>query len=96
MTSRKRKLFFYSITLIIIIGLSYILFNEFGLVKYIRTQHEYDSLKIQLSKLKEENKNLQNEIDSLKNNVPAKIEEVAREKYNMKRENEIILDVKEK
>jgi cell division protein FtsB len=39
---------------------------------------------------------LQNEIDSLKNKVPAKIEQVAREKYNMKRENEITIEVEEK
>ena len=41
-------------------------------------------------------RNLQNEIDSLKYEIPAKIEQVARGKYNMKRENEITIDIEEK
>jgi cell division protein FtsB len=51
---------------------------------------------MQSETLKEENVRLQNEIDSLKNKIPAKIERTAREEYDMMRENEVKIDVNEK
>ena len=35
-------------------------------------------------------------VDSLQNKIPAKMEQIAREKYNMKREGEIKIEVEEK
>jgi cell division protein FtsB len=43
-----------------------------------------------------ENVRLKNEIDSLQKKVPAKMEQVAREKYNMKRKDETLIEVEEK
>ena len=42
------------------------------------------------------NKILEAEIDSLKKKVPAKIEKIAREKYNMKRKNEQVIRIEKK
>jgi hypothetical protein len=40
MSKGKRRFFFYTIFTIIVIGVLYILFNNFGLVKYVKTQSE--------------------------------------------------------
>ena len=45
--------------------------------------------------LEEGNENLVNEIDSLKKEVPAKIEQIAREKYDMIKEGETTIEVNE-
>ena len=42
-----------------------------------------------------ENKNLKGESDSLKKEIPAKIEQIAREKYDMIKEGERTIEVKE-
>ena len=53
-------------------------------------------VKSQTEKVDKENKNLENEIDSLRKKIPAKIERTAREKYDMLRENEKAIKVEEK
>lgn len=58
-------------------------------------EEEIDSLRLKLETVKTENRKLQNEIDSLKNKIPAKMEQVAREKYEMKREGELSIEVRE-
>ncbi len=55
-----------------------------------------DSIQVELEKIKLENVRLKNEIDSLQRKVPAKMEQVAREKYNMKRKDETLIEVEEK
>ncbi len=82
--------------MVVIIGVSYILFNEYGMLKYFKIKGELESINMQIETLKEENVRLQNEIDSLKNKIPAKIERTAREEYDMMRENEVKIDVNEK
>jgi cell division protein FtsB len=72
-----------------------LIFNDYGLIKYVSIKNEVDSLKQQLSVVQIENEKLKNEIDSLKKKIPAKIEKVAREKYGMKRENESRISVDE-
>ena len=47
-----------------------------------------------ITQLEEENRKLEAEIDSLKRNVPAKIEKIAREKYDMIRPNEKKIEFK--
>lgn len=93
---KKKKIVFYTFLLVIIVGVFYILFNEYGLLKYLKIKSELESINLQIEELKEENARLQNEIDSLKNKIPAKIERTAREKYDMMRENEVKIDVNEK
>jgi len=96
MAKSKKRFFVYGFLLIILVGIFYLLFNERGLLKYISLKNELDSLKEQITNLEKENTNLKNEIDSLKNKIPAKIEQTAREKYDMLKEGEIKIEVKEK
>ena len=96
MTKDKKKFIFYIFIAIIVIGVTYILFNEHGALKYFSLKSEVDSMKVQLEKIKSENEQLRAEIDSLQKIIPAKIEQVAREKYNMKRKGETVIEVEER
>jgi cell division protein FtsL len=83
-----KKLNIYIIAVIFLLGILFLFFNNNGVIKYIKLQKQVDELGEQLEEAEAENKRLQNEIDSLKQNIPAKVEKVAREKYNMIREGE--------
>jgi cell division protein FtsB len=96
MGKRKKKLIFYIFVLIIVAGTLYILFNEYGVIKYMDLKVEVDSMKTELKETKLENERLKSEVDSLQKMIPAKMEQVAREKYNMKREGEITIEIEEK
>ncbi|HLG31406.1 MAG TPA: septum formation initiator family protein [Ignavibacteriaceae bacterium] len=94
--SKRKKSFLYAFLFLITVGIFYWIFNDYGLVKYVSIRNEVDSLKQQLSVVEMENERLKNEIDSLKKKIPAKIERVAREKYGMKRQNELRIEIDEK
>jgi cell division protein FtsB len=96
MSKGKRKYVLYLFLAIVVIGIIYILFNERGVVKYMGLKSRVDSIQVELEKIKLENVRLKNEIDSLQKKVPAKMEQVAREKYNMKRKDETLIEVEEK
>ena len=91
----KRKFVLYLFIVIIVIGVLYIFFNERGVIKFYGLKGQVDSMQVELERVKLENERLKNEIDSLQKNVPAKMEQVAREKYNMKRESETVIEVEE-
>jgi len=97
----KKKIFgktlFWSVFLVFVISASvFLIFNSFGIIRYSEVSSRRDKLQIDTSFIKMENKKLEEEIDSLKRKEPAKIEKVAREKYNMSHPNEIIFKVEEK
>ncbi len=94
MKNKKFKLYLFAV--VFIIGLLYLLFNEQGLIKYLQLKSEINSLNEKIAKVDTLNKNLSQEIDSLRNKVPAKIEKVAREKYDMIRKGEKSIEVIEK
>ena len=96
MSTGKRKLVFYVFISILILGLIYFFFNERGVIKYMGLKNRVDSIQVELQKIKLENERLKNEIDSLQKKIPAKMEQVAREKYNMKRKDETLIEVEEK
>jgi cell division protein FtsB len=96
MAKGKRKFIYYLFLVIVIIGIIYILFNERGVIKYFGLKSQVDSMQIELVRVKLENEQLKNEIDSLQKKIPAKMEQIAREKYNMKRESETVIEVEEK
>lgn len=96
MVKGKRKFVLYLFIIIVIIGAIYIFFNEHGVIKYTGIKSQVDSIQVELEKVKLENERLKNEIDSLQKKIPAKMEQIAREKYNMKREGEIKIEVEEK
>ena len=95
-SNKKSRFFLYLILTIFFVGLLYFIFNEHGLIKYLKLESEINSLNEEIIRLAEENENLQNEIDSLKKEIPAKIEKVAREKYDMIKEGEQTVEVTEK
>ena len=96
MAKIKGKFFFYLFIVILLIGIIYIFFNEHGVIKYFGLKSKVDSMEAELKNVKLENVRLKNEIDSLQKKIPAKMEQIAREKYNMKREGEIKIEVEEK
>ncbi len=84
----NKKTRFYIIAAVVVIGTLYILFNNYGVVRYAKVKSDLEDLNTRITQLEEENSKLEAEIDSLKRNVPAKIEKIAREKYDMIRPNE--------
>jgi len=96
MAKGKRKLIFYFFVFLVAVGTFYIIFNEYGALKYMDLKNEVDSMKAELQETKLENEQLKSEIDSLQKKIPAKMEQIAREKYNMKREGEITIEIEEK
>jgi len=84
----NKKTRFYIIAAVVVIGTLYLLFNSYGVVKYAKVKNELEDLNIRITQLEEQNRMLEAEIDSLRRNVPAKIEKIAREKYDMIRPNE--------
>ena len=93
---RSRKFILFITGVIFFAGVLFLLFNEYGLVKYIKLNNQVSELNEKIRAVEIENKRLQAEIDSLQNKVPAKVEEVAREKYNMMRPGEKKIVVEEK
>ena len=84
------------IVILFFVGTLFILFNEFGLLKYLRLQKEVSEYKREMQIVNEQNKSLRNEVDSLERKVPAKIEKAAREKYGMIRKGEKAIEIKTK
>lgn len=92
----KNKIARYAFILFLIAGLSFIVFNDTGYMKYIRLKGEVKELRMKISEKQLVNKNLEAEIDSLEKKNPDKIEQVAREKYGMMKKGEKIIKVEEK
>lgn len=93
---RDSKLKIIIFLVIFLVGLAILLFNEFGIIKYAGLKSEVNSLNNEIKEKDQQNKKLEGEIDSLRNKVPAKIEQVAREKYGMKRKGEKVIKIQPK
>lgn len=92
--TNNKRVKFYIIIAAIVLGTLYLFFNNYGIIKYAKVKNELDDLNQRITQIKEENRKLEAEIDSLKRNVPAKIEKIAREKYDMIRPNEKKIEFK--
>lgn len=91
---KKTKYYFFGV--IIIVGLFYLLFNDFGFYRYQKLSNEIDELNTRIENLQQENKKLGDQIDSIRRREPSKIEKIAREKYDMIRPGETKIEVIEK
>lgn len=93
---KKNKLLRYTFFVIVLIGIIFLIFNESGFIKYLKLKSEVNQLNKEVKARDLENINREAEIDSLEKKNPAKIEEVAREKYGMMKKGEKVIKVEEK
>jgi cell division protein FtsB len=93
MLTKNIKYLLVSALLITIV--SFLLFNEFGIVKYLKLRSEIKEMEFRIKEAEDSIVKMNAEIDSLRNSS-VKIEKVAREEYHMLRKNEQALEVKEK
>lgn len=92
----NKKTKFYFLGVILIVGLFYLLFNDYGFYRYQKLSNEIDELNARIENLQQENKKLEDQIDSIRRREPSKIEKIAREKYDMIRPGETKIEVIEK
>lgn len=81
------------LVLIFFVGTFGVMFNEYGLLKFLKLQKEVNTINSDIKKEMDENKQLKNGIDSLERKVPAKVEKSAREKYGMARKGEKTVEI---
>jgi cell division protein FtsL len=93
---KSKKTKFFLLLTLFLVGAGFIVFNEYGVLKYLKLKNELNSINEKIDQTEQENKKLEAEVDSLEKKVPAKIEETAREKYHMKREGEESIRIIEK
>jgi cell division protein FtsB len=95
---KKRKninLFVWLTFILFVFFAGLLIFNSNGLITYFKLKGELRTLHKEITVTENQINTLQSKIDSLKTN-DFKIEEVAREKYNMQKKNEKVLTVEEK
>lgn len=96
MKAISKKLIIRSlIILIFIASISFMVFNENGILKFLKMKSEMNQLNDEISKAEDRLKALNAEIDSLKTSRE-KIERVAREKFDMMKKNEKVFKIEEK
>ncbi len=93
---KNKKIKYYIFFIFVLIGLLYLLFNDSGVVKYLKLKSQLKNLNEQISNVKKDNKKIQADIDSLREKIPAKIEKTAREKYGMIRKGEKTIKIIQK
>lgn len=91
----KNRLISYMLILIVAVIIAFLVFNEYGILKYMKLENEINTLDEKIESTESEIKEHQMEIDSLQNS-DVKIEQVAREKYRMHRKNEKSFRIEEK
>lgn len=91
----KKKLSKIIIGIIVSVTVLFFFFNSFGILKYLTLKKAKNDLIEKAEDVKKKNADLRAQIDSLKNDE-GKIEKVAREKYNMKREGEKVIKIEYK
>lgn len=94
--SKEKKIYFILYLLILIAGIAFLFINDKGVLKYIELEKQVSEYEQKLQTLERENNALKSEIDSLEKKIPLKIEQIAREKYRMKRQNEVAIDIEVK
>jgi cell division protein FtsB len=96
MSVKRKNLFLWFSVLVIFAGaLIFILFNENGILKFIKLRGEINKLDDDIKKAELKLNKLLEEIDSL-NTDKAKIERVSRERYHMMLPNENVIRIQVK
>ena len=96
MTLFNKKFISRIIIVVVILGaLSFLFFNENGILKFLKLRSELNRLDDDIKKTELRLQELESEIDSLKTKHE-KIERVARERYNMMLPNENVIRIEEK
>ena len=90
-----RNIKYLLVIAVLITIISFLLFNEFGVVKFFKLKNEINEITQRIEEADENIVKMNAEIDSL-NNSNIKIEKVAREEYPMLKKNEQALEVKGK
>lgn len=93
---KKNKFLLYGFFLIVLAALVFLVFNDSGVIKYVKLKSQVNELESEAQRKQKENKNREAEIDSLEKKNPAKIEQVARERYGMVKKGEKVIKVVEK
>lgn len=93
---KKNKILWYVFFLIVLAALVFLVFNDSGVIKYVKLKSQVNELGSEAQRKQIENKNREAEIDSLEKKNPAKIEQVARERYGMVKKGEKIIKLEEK
>lgn len=93
---KKRKISRYLVYIFFIAALSYMIFNDSGLIKYLKLKRSLNDLNEQVEERIKQNSNRKAELDSLEKKIPEKIEQTAREKYGMVKRGEKVIKVEEK
>lgn len=88
----KSKLNIIILVVVLLIIAGSLIFNDYGFITKAKINSQIDSLRSEIEFSKKKIETLNAEIDSLKNSK-AKIEHVAREKYNFKKPNETVIDI---
>ena len=91
----KKLIISLIITIIVGGALAFLFINDFGVMKFLKLKKELSQVQKEISRADFVLDSLKTEIDSLKQSK-MKIEKVAREKFDMLRNNERVLKVIEK
>ena len=88
MLKEKGNIIFLIFYLVIVIGLmSYLFFNDYGVLKYFSLKSQIETLQQDLENTTAQIDGLQTKVDSLQVSLKL-IEEVARERHHMLKQNE--------
>jgi cell division protein FtsB len=90
----KKALSTIIIAIVFFFALAFLVLNENGLLKYLKTRNELNSLDAEIRKTEDKIKSAEMEIDSLKTSK-VKIEKVAREKFHMMKKSEKVFKIEE-
>ncbi len=85
--TKKDRILTWIYLIILIFLILFLFFNKYGLLKYFELKREMNSIEHQIETSKKEIKDLDSNINLLKNS-DEELEKVAREKYMMKKKNE--------
>ena len=83
------------ILVVAMVAMGWIIFSPVGLKQAFEANRQLRQVKTENESLQQENLALRKEIDRLKKNDPAYLEEIARKEHGLVKKNELIFEFKE-